>query len=167
MQITLTERIKQAYDRTELDDLWTLLRNKFRTSPRAYKPIGLSQVPFDIPLTRFREDCEIKMQDHVPWVDEVIITFSINDFLNSLGKKRVISYGLSCAANFKSATNTAVSIYSASYKSEGGHKYCTIFPGVNYVPSKRAIESLKKAWRMDDSEYEKWIEMYERFKSEA
>ena len=167
MQIRLTKRIKQAYNRTELDDLWRLLKDKFRTSPRAYKPLGLSQVPFDIPLARFKEKCETEMSDHVPWVDEVTITFSINDFFNSLGKKRIISYGLSCAGNFKSATNTAVSIYYASYKSEGGHKYCTIFPGVNYVPSKRAIESLKKAWRIDDSEYEKWVEMYERFKSKS
>lgn len=165
MTMAIAERLTGAYEQAQLDNLWSVLKDKFRTSPRRYNPAGLVEVTFNIPLDLFREECQRKMQEHVPWVDYTIITYSIKDCFDFFLGKRILSHGLCCAAEFKSPTNTAVSIYLMSHSSgEVGHeKFGLILPGVNYVPPVESVEEWKESGRIDYSEYEKWRELTDRF----
>ena len=169
MNLVISERLAETDKQTRLDNLWGVLKDKYRTSPRRYSPVGLTEVTFDIPMDLFREECERKMQDHVPWVNYAMITPNLEDCFDFFLGKRILSYGLCCAAEFKSPINTAVSIYLMGHpkspREKNHEKSCLILPRVNFVPTIENILDWRDKGRVDSQEYKQWLELVDRFKS--
>jgi len=161
MTIVITDSLSETYKQPELDNLWGVLSDKSMNGPKGYNPVGLVEVAFDIPMDVFRDNCDRKMFEHVPWVNYALISRSIPNCFDFFLGKRIMSHGLCCAAEFKSPTNTAISIYLMNH---GTHEISVlVLPGVNYVPTLEEIQELKGKWRINDIKYQEWINMIERY----
>lgn len=157
----------KGYGTKDLADLWGMIRRKTRTSPMRFDPRGLVEVPFYISMQGFQQDLYKKWPNHAPYVDDLRISQDIKWVLGFLEGKRVWLHHLSCAAECKSAHNTALAIHVISDEEgrNGRRKYYLAVPGINYVPSGEDVESWRTSGRLEDGEYERWREMIKRFEN--
>lgn len=167
MVIALKDLSIGRYNLEDLAGLWDIVKGKIRTSPMRYEPRGLIEVPFSIQIQEFEKDLFEKLQNHAPYVDELKIFLDLKEVLGFLEDKRVWLHHLCCAAECKSAHNSALAIHAMGNEQgkNGRKKYYLAVPGINYVPPLSIVEYWGESGRVDDFEYERWREMIERFES--